>query len=132
MRVTIDTTAARGCVIKGCRSTSTVYRHHKGCDHLIGMYNALIRLQYAEFRDCCDVCDKHHMWIHFNYRRIIKGWTDWSPQGALRLRAKLIAKCDRLISGEDKLNKPTKQFVQYWRRRRRKWLKAMRQGRQSN
>lgn len=129
MRVTIDTTEAIGCCIKGCRSTRETYRHHKGCDNLIGRYNALVRVQYPLFLDCCRVCDKHHMWIHFNYRSIIKRHTDWTPAGALRLRALLIAKCDRLIAGTDKLNKPTKTFVQEWRRRRRAWKRMMRRNR---
>lgn len=129
MKVTIDTTGVYGCCIKGCRSTGPTYRHHKGCDNMIGTYNDRVREEYPLFLDCCRVCDKHHMWIHFNYKRILRSWSDFTPAGALRLRAKLIAKCDRLISGEDKLNKPTKQFVENWRRRRRAWKKAMKLGR---
>lgn len=126
MKVTIDTTQDISCVFAGCREWPT-YRHHMGCDHYIGKFNLLVKIRYAQFLDCCRVCDKHHMWVHYNYQSTIRRHTDFTPSGALKLRAKLIRKCKRLISGEDKLRKPTKSYVKEWRRRRRKWKRSLRE-----
>ena len=128
MRVQIDTSETKGCRIPKC-SRYPVYRHHKGCDHFIGRFNLDVKIKYHQFLDCADVCDHHHMIIHYMYGRTIKTWKDYTPSGALQLRATLIEYCDKILTGTTKLRRPSKAFVKEWKQRRRIWLKHQRQNR---
>ena len=126
MKVQINTEEVYACSFPNCKRTP-VYRHHKGCDNFIGRFNRSIMAQYYLYLDCVNVCDKHHMMIHYCYGRIIKAHVDFTPSGVLVLRTKLIEYCDRLLAGKAKLRKPSKEFVKEWRRRRRRWLRMRKQ-----
>lgn len=103
MKLTIDTTLARHCA-KCDTNEPPLFRHHKGCDGLLGQFNKGIVGNYQKWLECVDLCMKHHCEIHYLYNvTFLDHWINRSPQGARAVRKKLVALCNRWLAGKVKV-----------------------------
>lgn len=98
----VDTTGIRYCA--KCGSTAPpLFRHHKGCDGLLGRYNRGIAANYHRWLDCILLCLEHHCEIHYIYnKQVLNKWLNRTPSGARRIRRHLIKVCDKWLEGKMK------------------------------
>ena len=127
-RITIDTTEVRHCHGCGARPPTKLYRHHKGCDKLIGMYNRKVAKNYKKYLHCVDLCDPCHMKIHWWLKLKLLGFTRITTRTAKRIRKQLIALCDEwLKKPATERPLPPPDFVAHWKTQLEAWENKVRQ-----
>lgn len=127
MRVTINTKSVRACVLAkfGKCTKGPLHRHHTGNDGWLKFYHPAIQRQYQLFLDCEDVCDYHHMAVHYLYE--LSGLHDLSSiankgfKGIMERRTEFIVYFQKIKSGEVKLKRVPKLFRDQWKASRKKW-----------
>lgn len=123
--VAISTEDIRKVCEKCGTSAPPIFRHHKGCDGLLGRFSKNILRRYHEWLDCVYLCMDCHCAIHFIYERWFKNWMNYTPGGANKLRGILIGVCDDWLA--DRLKTPTvpKKYQREFRKSHAIWLKKV-------
>jgi hypothetical protein len=122
-RISLDTTEVRACAKCGT-SQPPLYRHHKGFDSMLGVYNRSIGFQYYQYRDCVILCYGHHLEIHYIYQKTVDQWVDRSPRGAVRIRKVFIGICDQWLQGKIKTPRIPKTFALKFKTSLDEWEKS--------
>src|SRR5256885_15841854 len=122
-RVTVDTTQARQC--KKCTaSDKPVYRHHKGFDSYVGLWNKRILFSYYLWLNCVPLCEDCHCAIHYLYEPYLTKWKNRTPKGAKTFREKLIAICDEWLLGKRPSPRVPKEYREAFHQSLLDWQKG--------
>lgn len=124
MRISINVSEVRPRTCSKCGKAKSLFRHHMGNDRQLGNYNDKIYKNYFKYLDCTFICNKCHMVIHFIYIPICQEWTDWSPAGAMKLRAKLIGICQLWLAGKVPNPEVTRIFKDKWQQSFLDWQRS--------
>lgn len=110
-RLTVKTSDVWGC--RKCGRNVETFRHHKGNDGLLKLYNKRIARQYYDYLDCVRLCQDCHCEIHYLYDKLIlRYWLDKTPRGANTIRKRCIKLADRWLAGDVEAPEIPEEFKQ--------------------
>lgn len=121
MRLKIDLSEAKPTICTKCKKKKQLFRHHKGNDGFLRLYNRQLYLDYFKYIDCVPLCNRCHMVIHFIYQPVVQNWGNFGSKGVLKLRLKLIDLCDLWLDGKIPNPEVTRIFKNQWQKSFKDW-----------